>query len=178
MPASSTGTGTGTGTGTTGAGSGNTGESSPSTMQPTILGEVVFDGAGNIAMPASAPIPSPTPLSANGNSSSNAEPTSLTSLEYTGTYSVNADCSGTMTISSSSAALTPGSSGSSGTSTTTSGGGSSSTAQSLTISFVISQPAISGAPGIARVNEFVQSPELSLTFSDSSQTGWGYALAQ
>ena len=176
-PATSTGTGTGTGTGMTG----NTGGSSPSTAaaQPTILGEVAFDGAGNIVMPASAPIPSSTPFSASGTSSSSAAlPTSLTSLEYTGTYSVNADCSGTMTISSSSAALTPGSSGSSGTGTTTSGSGGSSTAESLTVSFVIAAAATSGAPGVASVNQFVQSPELTLTFSDPSQTGWGYAIAQ
>jgi hypothetical protein len=119
------------------------------TEATTVFGYLDFDGAGNvIAQPVSAGSPATsTPYSA---------------LVFTGTYTVNSDCSGSISITPLSAAST-----STGTTTT-----ASSTNQALTISFVISPPTSNGSASAAGA------PTLNLSFSDSDESGGGYAVAQ
>jgi hypothetical protein len=137
-----TSTGTTTGTGTTTTTTGTTSTTSPLSA---VIGYLDFSGSGQIVAPADS----------SGISSS--VPAATPSLfAFTGTYSVNPDCSGTMTISSSST--------SSSTGTTT---GNSSTSQSITVSFVITPPA---GPSTG--------PEISIGFSTPDQSGTGYALSQ
>jgi hypothetical protein len=165
-----TGSGTGTGTGTTGTGTGKAGSGTTgtgtgtttgttTTQPPTMIGYLDFDGNGNIiAQPTNA---------------ANAALGSMTypALVFTGTYSVNADCTGSMTISN------PATTSSTST-TTTSGTGSSSTNQTLTIDFVISPPTVTEQPGSIYSSAFSGSPTLNLSFTDSDESGWGYALPQ
>jgi trimeric autotransporter adhesin len=130
-PAASIGT---TGTGTT---------STTAWSQPSsVIGYLDFDGAGNIVA---------VPAMVNYSSSQ----TTFSTLDFTGTYTVNPDCSGTMTIGSSSASST------------------SSASQALTIGFVISPSTGSPSPDASS-----GSPDLSLSFANSDEAGWGYAVPQ
>jgi hypothetical protein len=140
-----TGTGTGTGTGTTGTGTTATTTSSPFAL----IGYVDFNGAGKIVA-----IPS------NSSASSNATTTTFSALQYIGTYTVNMDCSGTLTISNSDLP----SSTSTGTTTGTSAG------SSLTINFVITPPSLQAGSN--------QAPGLDLSYSLGDASGTGYAAAQ
>lgn len=116
-----------------------TGTTTTTSPEPSvIIGYLDFDGAGHI-----------TTLASTSTSSSSI----LTSLQYTGTYTANVDCSGTMTISPAS-------------STTTSG--TTSTA-SLKLNFVITPPTTPSG------NE---SPGLDLSYSNAAASGSGYALVQ
>jgi len=120
------------------------------TIQPaTVMGYLFFDGAGNII---AQPNYSNTPSTGN----------TYVALAFTGTYTINADCTGTMSISSSWA----------GTSTTTT---TSTTiaSQTLTIDFVVSPSTFSG-----QANTTSAGPVLNLSFSDSNESGWGYAVSQ
>jgi mucin-2 len=138
--ASTTGTGTTAGTGTTTA----------STVQPSaVIGYLYFSGAGSIIA---------QPTTANYQTIG----TSYASLVFTGTYTVNPDCSGTMSISTSSPST------SSSTSTTAAN-------QTLTINFVISPGTFSGQAGNPNPGVSIGGPVLSLSFSDSNESGWGYA---
>jgi hypothetical protein len=121
-----------------------------STVLPaTVMGYLFFDGFGKII---AQPIYSNTPSTG----------TAYAALAFTGTYTINADCSGTMSISSSWA----------GTSTTT----ATSTivaSQTLTINFVVSPSTFSGQANTASAG-----PVLNLSFSDANESGWGYAVAE
>jgi hypothetical protein len=131
----------------------------PVSLNPAnIAGYVVFDGAGTIrANPVNAPAGT-TPTAMNA--------TLLQlSVQFSGTYLVNADCSGSMTISNA-ASLASASSGSGS-------GGATITPQSFTINFV----ELGG--GSLTVNPFSQAlPELALTVSNANIIGSGYAIAQ
>jgi len=125
--------------------------SSTTTSAPSaVIGYLDFDGAGHIVALSSM---TPSPIGSN--------PTTFTALHYTGTYSVNSDCSGTMTISNSSPA----------TATTGSTGSASGGSQGMLLNFVITPPT---APGGA----FAPAPGLDLSFSTADASGSGYALAQ
>jgi hypothetical protein len=117
----------------------------------TVVGYLNFDGAGKIgASPVAAPADT-TATATNVN-------TLQRSLQYGGTYSVNADCSGSMLISN-------------GVSLTGAGGNTGATAQSFLISFVEL-----GGSGPA-LSPFTL-PELILTLSNNGTVGAGYAIAQ
>jgi hypothetical protein len=155
-----TGTGT-TGTGTTGTGTSGTGTTATGTGATTtasepsaVIGYLEFDGAGHIVALSSM-------------SASTSTASTFTALQYTGTYSVNSDCSGTMKIGNSSSAT--------GTATTTTGSttsGTSGSSQSLTLNFVITPPQAPGG------GAFAPAPGLDLSFSTADESGSGYALAQ
>jgi len=161
---STTGTTTGTGT-STGTGTGATGTTTTTgtTDQPSaVLGYIYFDGAGNIV--STLPM---TATTSTTSSSSTTGQSSYSALQFTGTYSVNLNCTGTMTISNSSTSSTT------GTSTGTSTGSTSTTSngtQSIALNFVISPP--SGSVGGA------QTPALSLSYSTADESGSGYALGE
>lgn len=110
----------------------------------TVLGYLSFDGAGGITGNNQATIPA-------ANSAASLQPT----LQFTGTYTVNADCSGTMTISNSAA---------------TSGNGAGSVG--LTVNFV----ELGGA--VTPLSPVPQQPGLLLTVANSTRVGVGYALPQ
>jgi hypothetical protein len=141
---------TGTTTPTTGTGTTTSTASQPS----AVIGYLEFDGAGHIvALQSTSAVASSTSTSS-----------SFASLQYTGTYSVNSDCSGTMTISNSSASSTT-----TGTATSTTGSAATS---GMTLNFVITPPVTQTGGG------FAPSPGLDLSFSTASASGSGYALAQ
>ncbi len=166
-------TGTGT-TGTTGTGTTTTTTSNTATNQPAAeIGYLDFNGAGKIVSTS----PSTATSTSVSSASTTAGHSTYSALDFTGTYTVNSDCSGTMTISNSSTSTTgtttgTGTTGSTGTGTTGSIGttGKSSANQSTSINFVITQPNSSiGGP---------QTPGLTLSFSTPDESGSGYALAQ
>jgi hypothetical protein len=160
-----TGTGSTTGTGTTGTGTTTTGTStSTSSYQPTaIIGYLYFNGAGQIVSLSQF----------NGTSSTGSTTTGSTysALQFTGTYTVNADCAGTMTISAANSSSTTGTTGTSTTGTTTTGTTSTTgTNETLNVNFVLT-PATVNSP-------FAQTPGLALSFSTTDESGSGYAVAQ
>jgi hypothetical protein len=108
-----------------------------------VIGYLEFDGTGHIVA-----------LSSMSASSTSIDST-FSSLQYTGTYSVNSDCSGTMTINKSSAA------------TATAGD-----SQGMPLNFVITPPTAPGG------GAFAPAPGLDLSFSTADASGSGYALAQ
>ena len=114
------------------------------------FGMVQFDGNGNVISLAVTPSP-------------------LAFLQFTGTYTVNPDCTGTMTLKSTS---------SSGPTTTT-GTGSSPTGSTtaMSLSFVLTQglvPFNGGNPSGARAI----GPEIEFTSSSSSLMATGYGIPQ
>jgi hypothetical protein len=109
-----------------------------------VIGYLEFDGTGHIVALSSMPAASTSTASTDS---------TFTVLQYTGTYSVNSDCSGTMTVNNSPAA----------TATTASSPG-------MTLNFVITPPTAPGA--------FAPAPGLDLSFSTATASGSGYALAQ
>jgi len=126
------------------------GTDTTTTLPPTtVIGYLFFNGAGGII---------PQPITPNYSSIGSV----YSSLAFTGTYTVNADCSGTMSISSSSISTT------SLTSTTTPN-------QTLTLGFVISPATYSGQAGNTSPSAFSGGPVLNLSFSASNASGWGYA---
>lgn len=178
---STTGTGTTgtTGTGTTGTGTTTTGTTTTTTatQQGAIFGYVDFDGAGHIIA-----VPAVTATATNPFGAPAPTPATFSSLDYTGTYTVNPDCSGSMTINNASSSSTTGtgSTGTTGTGTTT-GMGTTTSGTSLTIDFVITPPTTtSGQVASANANAHAANgaPELSLSFSNSDEAGWGYASPQ
>jgi hypothetical protein len=170
-----TGTGTGTtGTGTTGTGTTGTTTTNTSSVPSIQFGYIDFDGAGQIiALPNTGAGSTSTAFNSGSSSTSN---TMFSALQFTGTYSVNPDCSGTMTLSNSStstASTTGTSTTATGTTTTTGSTGSSTsstTNQSITVNFVITPPVNPQANP--------QTPGLTLSFTWGDESGSGYALAQ
>jgi len=148
-----TGTSTGTGTGTT-SGTGTTTPVTTTTASSpfALIGYLDFNGAGKIVA-----------LPSNSSSSSNGTMT-FSALQYTGTYTVNSDCSGTMTITNSDLAS------STNTSATTGATTADTAASSVTLNFVITPPSQQAGSS--------QSPGLVLSYSMGDNSGTGYALAQ
>jgi hypothetical protein len=151
---STLGTTTTTGTGTTGTGTTTTTTTTTTqTVQPVnFLGVVTFDGAGNVIPQTVA---SSSPLGA---------------FQYKGTYTLNANCSGTMTLSSPTSTTTA-----TGTGTTT-----STTASPITINFVLTPPitypttnAYSATP-----SGYASRPGLQFNFINSSEAISGFGIAQ
>ena len=145
---SSTGTGTGGTTTTTG-----TTTTSSSTLQPvTLLGVVTFDGAGHI-LPQTVASGSP-----------------LGNFQYTGTYTVNTDCAGTMT-------LTPAALSTTTTTTTTT---TSSSSTSATVNFVLTPPItyLTTAAYSATPSGNASRPGIEFTTTNAAETLSGIGIAQ
>jgi hypothetical protein len=123
--------------------------SSTQTEAPFFLFSLVqFDGNGNVISPSGTP----STLGAN--------------LRYTGTYTVNPDCTGTMTITNAPSTVT----GSAGSSSTTA-------SSTLSLSFVVTLPTVpSNAAGTAAVRS--TGPEIEFSQSSGTATLVGYGLAQ
>jgi hypothetical protein len=180
----STGTGTTTSTGTT-TGTGTT----TLLMGPfhpfTLIGELVFDGQGNIiaSQPATAggsstSIGSGTSTSGTGTTPSTTQTPvqmALASLQFTGTYTLNSDCSGTLTISNSSATGTTTGTGT----TTTTGTGTTTTgmAESFTANFVLTQPDVTVTNG-TNLNNYRLAPAIEFTSTGANEIATGYALPE
>jgi hypothetical protein len=154
----STGTGTGgtggTGTGTGGTGTGTGTSTTSSTVQPVaLLGVVTFDGAGNLIQETVA---SGSPLG---------------SFQYKGTYTLNLDCAGTMT-------LTPASS--STTTTTTGTGTTTSSSSALTVNFVLTPPItfLTTSAYSASPSGNASRPGLAFNLMSSTETLFGTGIAQ
>lgn len=97
----------------------------------------------------------------HGNITSQSGTSSLGYLQFAGTYTVNPDCTGTMTLSNATNTSTSGNNGGTGTTTSTTG---------TSVNFVLIQPsASSGAPS---------SPQISFSQSGSGQTLFGTGIAQ
>lgn len=135
---------------TSGTGTGTTTTTPAQTEAPFFLfGLVQFDGNGNVIAPSG------TPSTVGGN------------LRYTGSYTVNADCTGTMTLK----APAP-SSGTTGTTSTTS-------STSLSLSFILSQPSVAfngGSSSNARSGSV--GPGIQFSQSSATETLEGYGIAQ
>lgn len=118
----------------------------------SVVGYLYFDGAGHIM-----PLPSSI-TSSTSSATTSATATTTAPYQYSGSYTVNPDCSGTMALNNSS------------TSTSTTGASQA----SVTVGFVIAPPSVStlSQAGVA------QSPQLNLSFSNATVSGSGYALAQ
>jgi mucin-2 len=155
VQAQTTSTGTGTTTGTT----------STSNQPSAVIGYIYFDGIGNI-------------ISTAGDIAASSTGQTYSALQFTGTYSVNPDCTGSMTISNSSSTTTTGTStgttttstGTTSTGTTTTTSTTTSTGNSITLTFVLSPPTTS-LVGAA-------TPVLNLSYSTADESGSGYALAE
>ncbi len=118
--------------------------------QPSkVIGYLNFDSAGHIV-----------PQAAWANMSTS--PTTFSTLAFTGTYTVNADCSGTMMIGNSSSLAAT----------------SASNTSAISIDFVISPPTIIASAGSTNPNGFSGPPDLNLSFTTSEVAGWGYAIPQ
>jgi hypothetical protein len=188
--------GTGTGTGSGGTGSGGTGTGGGSAggtittqdlaggtgtetadavtgtgttatvtgIQPfVLLGRAHFDGNGNIVADQTSPV-SPLPM-----------------LDFTGTYTVNADCSGTMTLiaqNTSTSTTGTGTGTGAGIGTGTGTTGTTTTTSPITVNFVLGQPSITVTPGSPTVNWNTLHPALSISVSNANQTAFGYGMAQ
>ena len=150
------------GTGTTGTGTG-TATASGQTIAPFFfLARVVFDGNGNVV-------------------SQSGTPSSLSFLQFTGTYTVNTDCSGTMMLNTSNSTGTgTGTTTTNGTGTTTTTGTgttSGTTASTLSVSFVLTQPMVPFSGGTPAVGGSTK-PGIQFSVFSNSQTLYGYGRAQ
>lgn len=143
-----------------------TGTTSTSNQPSAVIGYIYFDGIGNI-------------VSTAGDIAASSTGQTYSALQFTGTYSVNPDCTGTMTISNSSSTTSTGttstgttttSTGTTSTGTTTTTSTTTSTGNSITLTFVLSPPTTSlvGA----------STPVLNLSYSTADESGSGYALAE
>jgi hypothetical protein len=155
-----------------------TGTSSASTQSEApffFFGLVQFDGNGNIVSPPTLTSASTAPAApSNGMSSS----PGLNYLQFTGTYTVNSDCSGSLTMTSSAGAmaLTATPTTSTGTSGTTGTTGTTTTTTSVTLDFVIEPATIAINQGASAAR--YTAPELEFSESSGSQTILGYGIAQ
>jgi hypothetical protein len=156
-----TGTGTGTGTGTT------TTTTTSVTVQPvSFLGVVTFDGNGNVIQETAA---SGSPLG---------------SFQLKGTYTMNTNCSGTMSLSSISSSSTTGTGTTTTTgtttSTTTTAGTATGSLSSMTVNFVLTPPitypttnAYSATP-----SGYSSRPGIEFTFMSGNESIFGVGIAQ
>jgi hypothetical protein len=122
-------------------------------VQPvTLFAVVTFDGGGHIIQQTVAP------------------GSSLGNFQYTGSYSVNANCAGTMT-------LTPiGSTTTTGTTT----GTTTSTASPLTVNFVLTPPLTYATTNAysATPSGYSSRPGIEFTFMSGTETLMGMGIAQ
>ena len=124
---------------------------STGTTQPvTFVARLTFDGNGNVI---AQPVVSPSPLA---------------SFQYTGTYTVNLDCSGTISLIPATAAS---STGTVVTTTTTA-------TPLLSASFVLIPPVAYVTTGSATLTGSADRPSLLFTVSNSTETLSGYGRAQ
>jgi hypothetical protein len=138
--------GTGTGVATVAA-AGST--SSTQTEAPFFwFASIDFDGNGNVIIPSVVP-------------------SALSYLQYTGSYKVNADCTGTMTLKSNTGA----SSSTTGTSSTTS-------SSALSVYFILSQPTVPFNPGNPSQQASSPSPGIEFSLSSGTETLSGRGIAQ
>ncbi|HTB14444.1 MAG TPA: hypothetical protein VK752_22895 [Bryobacteraceae bacterium] len=145
-------------TGTT-TGTGTTGTTSSASVQPiSFIGVVTFDGAGNVIQQTVA---SGSPLG---------------SFQFKGTYTVNLNCSGTLTLSPATSTTTGTGTGTGTTTTTT----TTTTATPWTVNFVLTPPitypttnAFSATP-----SGNASRPGLEFTFQNSTETVFGFGIAQ
>jgi hypothetical protein len=145
---SSSGTGNGTGTGT------GTSTASGQTEAPFFLfGRIQFDGNGNIVSPAN-------------------NTSALSYLQFSGSYTVNPDCTGTMTLGGVSTAAGSGS----GSSTSTTGTTTTNSSSPITLNFVITQPTT--AASISTANVGGTRPGFQFSSSNSSETFFGVGTPQ
>jgi len=132
-----------------------TGTTTVTGVQPfVLLGRAHFDGNGNIVADQTSPN---SPLAI---------------LDFTGTYTVNPDCSGTMTLMVPNTNTTA-----TGTGTSTTLTGATSTSP-MTVTFVLGQPSISVPAGSPAINWNTLRPSLSISVSNANQTAFGYGMAQ
>jgi hypothetical protein len=164
-------------------------------VQPfTLIGSLVFDGNGNIVPNLASPsLTSTTTTGSTGTASSSntsAVQSAYAMLRYGGTYTVNSDCSGTMTISNSAAvsALSGSSTSMTGTGTTAGTGtttdtgtgttGTTSTTsvtpESFTANFVLTQPDVTVANG-TNLNNYRLAPGIEFVSSSTAESASGYA---
>jgi hypothetical protein len=154
----------GTGTETADAVTGTGTTATVTGIQPfVLLGRAHFDGNGNIVADQTSPV-SPLPM-----------------LDFTGTYTVNADCSGTMTLiaqNTSTSTTGTGTGTGAGIGTGTGTTGTTTTTSPITVNFVLGQPSITVTPGSPTVNWNTLHPALSISVSNANQTAFGYGMAQ
>lgn len=111
-----------------------------STLQPYMfVANVRFDGNGNVV---SDPTASASPLSF---------------FAYTGTYTVNADCSGTMTLTSTPPATTPPTAGT-----------------ALSLNFVLTQPVVMINPGVPNLAAYALRAGIQFGISNANVSVFGY----
>jgi hypothetical protein len=140
-----------------------TGTGSAQTVQPVrFLGVVTFDGAGNLITQT---VGSASPLA---------------SFQYKGTYTVNLNCSGTLTLNPPASTTTVTTTTSTGTATTTQTGATSTTPATMTVNFVLTPPitypttnAYSATP-----SGYASRPGLEFTFLSTTESITGLGIAQ
>jgi hypothetical protein len=126
------------------------------TEQPvTFLAEVHFDGNGNVV---SQRVGDASPLA---------------SFQLTGTYTVNMDCSGTMTLTGSTPSTSTGAGTGTGVGTTM-----SSTPTPVTLNFVLTPPSQFLSNSAQILSGFATRPAIEFTLSNSSETIFGFGTAQ
>jgi hypothetical protein len=124
-----------------------TGTTATGTTQPvTFFASVTFDGNGNVVV---QPVTTPSPLA---------------SFQYAGTYTVNLNCSGTLTLTAPPKTTTTG--------TTTS------TTPLVTANFVLIPPVAYVTTGTATLTGSADRPSLLFTAASATQTISGYGRAQ
>jgi hypothetical protein len=117
------------------------------TQAATFIAVVFFDGNGNVTAQTVG------------------TPSSLASFQMAGTYTVNTDCSGTMSITMPPSALP------------TAGTGTN-TPTPLSLSFILTPPTLSAVGGTTISNGFSVRPGIQFTISNSQQTLFGSGFAQ
>jgi hypothetical protein len=115
------------------------------------LARLRFDGNGNIVDDTVLGVTTP-----------------LASLQYTGTYTVNADCTGALTLSQKLSA------------TATTGGGKSATTTPFTVTFVVTDPLVqvNSAGAVAFQSAFQLRPSFVFSFANQTQVVSGIGKAQ
>jgi hypothetical protein len=138
--------GTGTGIATLPAAAGST--STTQTEAPFFwFASVDFNGSGSVIAPPVVP-------------------STLSYLQYTGSYTVNADCTGTMTLNPA-----PSTSSTTGTSSTTSG-------STLSVNFVLTQPSVPFNAGNPSQQASSAAPGIEFSLSSGTKTLFGRGVAQ
>ena len=145
-------------------------QQSPSCKTSSLFGTYALTGNGNRVATLGGPIlgtQTQAPFftfglvqfDGNGNIMTQAGASSLGYLQFAGTYTVNADCTGTMTLSNATVTSTSGSTGT----------GTTAPATGATVNFVLIQPIDSGSSA---------PPEIAFSQSGSGQTLFGTGIAQ
>jgi hypothetical protein len=128
-----------------------------SNVSTAFLARILFDGTGKLLDGTTTGVTTP-----------------LSSLQYIGTYTVNGDCTGTLTMKPSGPSVTPASGGTStGTSSTTS-------TTSITATFVITNPIVqvNSTGSVAFQSPFGLRPSLIFSLASQTQVVTGTGTAQ